>query len=91
MVLGQAAALASDVARAVWNCCDTDCAAFPANDLATSPHSQALLDAGAFRADVSGAGPTVYGLFHRRGDARRAAAAVKALGRVLITIPAWYG
>jgi 4-diphosphocytidyl-2-C-methyl-D-erythritol kinase len=68
-----------------------DLAALPPNDLASSPHAQALLDAGAFRADVSGAGPTVYGLFHRREDARRAGAAVKGLGRVLITIPAWYG
>ncbi|HEV2590744.1 MAG TPA: hypothetical protein VGU02_02515 [Gaiellaceae bacterium] len=68
-----------------------DLAALPSNDLASSPHARTLLDAGAFRADVSGAGPTVYGLFHRRADATRAAAAVKALGRVLITIPAWYG
>lgn len=68
-----------------------DLAALPPNDLASSPHARALLDAGAFRADVSGAGPTVYGLFHRREAARRAGAAVKALGRVLITIPAWYG
>ena len=68
-----------------------DLAALPPNDLASSPHAHALLDAGAFRADVSGAGPTVYGLFHRRDDARRAAAAVRRLGRVLITIPAWYG
>jgi 4-diphosphocytidyl-2-C-methyl-D-erythritol kinase len=68
-----------------------DLAALPLNDLAASPHTQALLDAGAFRADVSGAGPTVYGLFHRREDARRAGTELKVLGRVLITIPAWYG
>jgi 4-diphosphocytidyl-2-C-methyl-D-erythritol kinase len=68
-----------------------DLAALPANDLATSPHAQALLAAGAFRADVSGAGPAVYGLFHRQADARRAASEITALGRVLITIPAWYG
>ena len=68
-----------------------DLAALPPNDLASSPHARTLVEAGAFRADVSGAGPTVYGLFHRRDDARRAAAAVRRLGRVLITIPAWYG
>jgi 4-diphosphocytidyl-2-C-methyl-D-erythritol kinase len=68
-----------------------DLAALPPNDLASSPHAQALLDTGAFRADVSGAGPTVYGLFEQRDDARRAGAALKAVGRVLITIPAWYG
>jgi 4-diphosphocytidyl-2-C-methyl-D-erythritol kinase len=68
-----------------------DLAALPPNDLASSPHAQALLEAGAFRADVSGAGPAVYGLFHSRDDARRAGAAIRRLGRVLITIPAWYG
>ena len=68
-----------------------DLASLPANDLASSPHAQALLDAGAFRADVSGAGPTVYGLFHSRDDARRAGAVIRRLGRLLITIPAWYG
>jgi 4-diphosphocytidyl-2-C-methyl-D-erythritol kinase len=68
-----------------------DLAALPPNDLASSPHTQALLDAGAFRADVSGAGPTLYGLFHRREDAVRAGTVLKAVGRVLVTIPAWYG
>jgi 4-diphosphocytidyl-2-C-methyl-D-erythritol kinase len=68
-----------------------DLAALPPNDLASSPHAQAILAAGAFRADVSGAGPTVYGLFHSRADARRAGATIRRLGRVLITNPAWYG
>jgi 4-diphosphocytidyl-2-C-methyl-D-erythritol kinase len=68
-----------------------DLAALPTNDLASSPHLDAVLDAGAFRADVSGAGPTLYGLFHHRADAARAGDALKAFGRVLITIPAWYG
>jgi 4-diphosphocytidyl-2-C-methyl-D-erythritol kinase len=68
-----------------------DLAALPPNDLASSEHAEALLAAGAFRADVSGAGPAVYALFNRRDDARRAASSVKALGRILITIPAWYG
>jgi hypothetical protein len=68
-----------------------DLAALPPNDLASSPHAQAILAAGAFRADVSGAGPAVYGLFHSLADARRAGAAIRRLGRVLITNPAWYG
>ncbi|HZT53209.1 MAG TPA: hypothetical protein VE995_02385, partial [Gaiellaceae bacterium] len=56
-----------------------DLAALPPNDLARSPHADTLRAHGAFRADVSGAGPTVYGLFHRRDDAKRAGAAVKGL------------
>ena len=46
-----------------------DLAGFPPNDLASSPMVAELLAAGAFRADVTGAGPTVYGLFERRSDA----------------------
>jgi 4-diphosphocytidyl-2-C-methyl-D-erythritol kinase len=68
-----------------------DLAALPANDLAHSPHADALRAAGAFRADVSGAGPAVYGLFHRRADAHRAGRAARGRGSVWITIPAWYG
>ena len=68
-----------------------DLASLPANDLASSPHSDALREHGAFRADVSGAGPTVYGLFHRTSDARRAARELRGLGRTVITVPAWYG
>ena len=49
-----------------------DLAALPPNDLATSPLAGRLCSAGAFRADVSGAGPCVYGLF---ADAARASAA----------------
>src|SRR5260370_28784721 len=40
-----------------------DLAALPANDLASSPLTGELRTLGAFRADVSGAGPAVYGLF----------------------------
>ena len=68
-----------------------DLAALPPNDLAESPLTAELTAAGAFRADVTGAGPTVYGLFHSRPDARRAEQAVKRLGRTWITVPAWYG
>lgn len=65
-----------------------DLAALPANDLASSPLSARLRDLGAFRADVSGAGPVVYGLFLDRGDAEAAAAALVDVGRAWITRPA---
>jgi 4-diphosphocytidyl-2-C-methyl-D-erythritol kinase len=68
-----------------------DLAALPPNDLATSPHSERLLDLGAFRADVSGAGPAVYGLFLHRAQATAAERELKALGRIWITVPTWYG
>src|SRR5580765_6430084 len=68
-----------------------DLPALPPNDLATSPLSDELRALGAFRADVSGAGPTVYGLFLDEAQARRAKAALGAHGRVWITAPAWYG
>lgn len=68
-----------------------DLAALPLNDLAASPHAEALLEAGAFRADVSGAGPAVYGLFHDPASARRARRSVRRLGEVWATLPAWYG
>jgi len=68
-----------------------DLAALPRNDLASSRFADRIMALGAFRADVSGAGPTVYGLFHHRGDARRAERALRGLGRSWITVPAWYG
>ena len=66
---------------------DADLARLPSNDLAESPVSELLLEAGAFRADVSGAGPTVYGLFedHRAADA--AALALQSVGRTWVTAP----
>lgn len=67
-----------------------DLAALPPNDLASSPLTGDLRDLGAFRADVSGAGPTVYGLFARRSDARAAKRALEPRGRLWITVPAWY-
>jgi 4-diphosphocytidyl-2-C-methyl-D-erythritol kinase len=66
-----------------------DLAAFPPNDLASSPMAEELRRLGAFRADVSGAGPTVYGLFIKDDLADRAAEAVAALGDVWLTRPAW--
>jgi 4-diphosphocytidyl-2-C-methyl-D-erythritol kinase len=47
-------------------------AALPPNDLASSPLSAELRRLGAFRADVTGAGPTVYGLFVERAAAEQA-------------------
>ena len=66
-----------------------DLAALPPNDLASSPLAQELRAAGAFRADVSGAGPTVYGLF---GDEEQAAAARELFAdrcTTWLTAPAW--
>jgi 4-diphosphocytidyl-2-C-methyl-D-erythritol kinase len=68
-----------------------DLARLPRNDLARSPHADALLGQGAFRADVSGAGPMLYGLFHSTADAGHAGRALRGLGRTSVTVPAWYG
>jgi 4-diphosphocytidyl-2-C-methyl-D-erythritol kinase len=68
-----------------------DLAALPANDLVSSPLCAALQDEGAFRAQVSGAGPTVYGLFEDEQHATRAATALRPRGETWVTIPAWYG
>jgi 4-diphosphocytidyl-2-C-methyl-D-erythritol kinase len=68
-----------------------DLADLPPNDLATSPHAGRLRAEGAFRADVSGAGPVVYGLFETAADAERAGVAVRGLGEIWVTKPAWYG
>jgi 4-diphosphocytidyl-2-C-methyl-D-erythritol kinase len=68
-----------------------DLAALLPNDLAASPLADELRALGAFRADVSGAGPSVYGLFHHREKAVAAKRALKRFGRVWITAPAWYG
>lgn len=54
----------------------TDLAQLPSNDLASSPLADELLALGAFRADVTGAGPVVYGLFADDVQAARAAAAL---------------
>jgi 4-diphosphocytidyl-2-C-methyl-D-erythritol kinase len=51
---------------------ETDLAALPPNDLASSPLADELRRLGAFRADVTGAGPVVYGLFVERTGAERA-------------------
>jgi len=68
-----------------------DLAALPPNDLASSPLATELLLLGAFRADVSGAGPTVYGLFHHRRHAEAARRALLGAAHTWLTVPAWYG
>ena len=66
-----------------------DLANLPPNDLVSSPHSARLLELGAFRADVSGAGPVVFGLFASLAAAEHAAAAVSSLGETWLARPAW--
>ncbi len=68
----------------------SDLARLPSNDLAVSPASELLLEAGAFRADVSGAGPIVYGLFddHREADVAALALQSVGVGRTWVTSPA---
>jgi 4-diphosphocytidyl-2-C-methyl-D-erythritol kinase len=67
-----------------------DLAALPPNDLASSPLTAKLLALGAFRADVTGAGPAVYGLFLHGDRARAAQRKMSAQGRSWLTAPAWY-
>jgi 4-diphosphocytidyl-2C-methyl-D-erythritol kinase len=68
-----------------------DFARWPKNDLVHSPYAAELERLRAVRADVSGAGPAVYGLFEDEDVARRAEAALEGHGRVWVTFPAWYG
>jgi 4-diphosphocytidyl-2-C-methyl-D-erythritol kinase len=65
----------------------SDLAALPGNDLASSPMSAELVGLGAFRADVTGAGPVVYGLFADPGTAERAARELAPRGRTWIVRP----
>ena len=73
-------------------------AGLPPNDLAAGLGGDTSFGAveelrrlGAFRADVSGAGPVVYGLFVRRDEATRAKAALGRGSRSWLTVPTWYG
>jgi 4-diphosphocytidyl-2-C-methyl-D-erythritol kinase len=68
-----------------------DLAALPRNDLATSRLASEIERAGAFRADVTGAGPGLYGLFDTEADARRASADLSHLGQTWVAFPSWYG
>jgi 4-diphosphocytidyl-2-C-methyl-D-erythritol kinase len=66
-----------------------DLAKLPPNDLASSPLATELVNLGAFRADVTGAGPAVYGLFAEQADAVTALATLADRGRAWIATPAW--
>ena len=66
-----------------------DLAALPPNDLARSPLAGELSDQGAFRADVTGAGPAVYGLFAEESQAVAASAALAARGETWVTTSGW--
>ena len=67
-----------------------DLAALPPNDLVSSPLVPELVALGAFRADVTGAGPTVYALFLHGHQARAAQKQISPKGRTWLTAPAWY-
>jgi 4-diphosphocytidyl-2-C-methyl-D-erythritol kinase len=70
-----------------------DLAGLPPNDLAEAAGGSGLaallLEAGAFRADLTGAGPSTYGLFHRREQAEAARKRLRSGTRVWITAPVW--
>ncbi len=66
-----------------------DLAGLPRNDLSCSPLADELRGLGAFRADVSGAGPAVYALFEDEGAAAAAGERLAGRGRVWIVSPAW--
>jgi 4-diphosphocytidyl-2-C-methyl-D-erythritol kinase len=68
-----------------------DLGALLPNDLVSSAHAETMRAAGAFRADVSGAGPIVYALFHHKRGAEAARRTLRRLGRTWLTAPAWYG
>jgi 4-diphosphocytidyl-2-C-methyl-D-erythritol kinase len=67
-----------------------DLANLPPNDLASSPLADELRRLGAFRADVTGAGPAVYALFLHGAHAREAQKRISPEGRTWLTAPAWY-
>jgi 4-diphosphocytidyl-2-C-methyl-D-erythritol kinase len=64
-----------------------DLAALPGNDLASSPLSSELLRLGALRADVTGAGPAVYGLFVDGAAAEAAELAMRDVGMTWLVDP----
>jgi 4-diphosphocytidyl-2-C-methyl-D-erythritol kinase len=64
-----------------------DLAPLPKNDLASSALADELERLGAFRADVTGAGPAVYGLFEDEPAARRAASSLRRVGPTWLARP----
>jgi 4-diphosphocytidyl-2-C-methyl-D-erythritol kinase len=65
----------------------SDLARLPGNDLASSLLAGELERLGAFRADVTGAGPAVYGLFEHAEDAERAASSLRGTRAHWVTRP----
>ena len=76
----RAALVAAAAGLASW----ADLALLPGNDLASSPLAGDLRRLGAFRADVSGAGPAVFGLFERQPDAEHAARELTPAGQTWV-------
>ena len=70
-----------------------DLAALPRNDLGEAAGTSALLaelPGGAFRADMSGAGPALYTLFHSRREAAAVARRLRRRGaRAWVVAPVW--
>jgi 4-diphosphocytidyl-2-C-methyl-D-erythritol kinase len=66
-----------------------DLAKLPPNDLASSPIADELRELGAFRADVTGAGPAVYGLFAEAAQAEAAREVLRGHGQTWLAKPAW--
>ena len=70
-----------------------DFVALAPNDLAEATARSGVVHeftaSGAFRADVTGAGPAAYGLFHHRRDAQLAARRLARRARVWVTVPVW--
>ena len=64
-----------------------DLGRLPRNDLDSSHVVEQLEKLGAFRADVSGAGPTVYGLFEQADEAEHAAATSRSAGLTWLARP----
>jgi 4-diphosphocytidyl-2-C-methyl-D-erythritol kinase len=64
-----------------------DLARLPRNDLVSSPLAGELERLGAFRADVTGAGPAVYGLFDEEDAALRVAESLEGRGHVWLARP----
>ena len=64
-----------------------DLARLPQNDLVSSPLADELRDAGAFRADVTGAGPVVFGLFATEPEAAQAGAVLAGRARTWVARP----
>lgn len=70
-----------------------DLASLPPNDLAPASAptilTETLAAAGAFRSDVSGAGPAVYGLFHEREQALGAQSSLPADTQTWVVATVW--